>query len=81
MAAQESGFPKKSARTRVFKEWPVLGAQGGEERHHAAACKNPRSHPGKTWGMSDRTQAGEEMIHTIKDAAGLMEQVTRTWPR
>ena len=64
---------------RVFTEWPALSAHR-EERHLAAACKNPRNHPGQTRGVRDRAQAGEEMVHAIRAAVGLMEQVKCTWP-
>lgn len=47
----------------------------------AAAYKDPRNHPSKTWGGNTRAQAGEEMIQAIKEALRLMEQVKCTWPR
>lgn len=81
VAAFESSFPKRSAKTRVFKRAasPRCTRRGGE----APRCclHEPQSHPCKTRGVSDRAQAGEEMIHAIKDAVGLMEPVKGTWPR
>lgn len=63
----------------MFTEWPALSAHG-EERHLAAACKNPRNHPGQTRGVRDRAQAGEEMVLAIWAAVGLMEQVNAHGP-
>lgn len=74
VAALESSFPKRSAKTRVFKERPALGAQGGEERHLAAACTNPRTTPAKHGVWATGHRQGKKWYTQLRMQSGWWSQ-------